>query len=383
MVEKKETVPFSGARGHFSRGFTLIEMLVVMTLLVSFGYLVFSLMRGSLELWRKGESGRDLGEKAAAVFDILERDLRSMHTGPEGRLLCETGLETAGPKTQSPSRRLSLVRSVSRAEEAAAFRRLGILDGPPGVEGEPTKIVPSSGGLIEIAYAARKDARSEDPGIQVLYRGVSPRGGGEGQSFFSEGFFANAGVWGGSMKEVTSGVLYFGIAFGPESTDNWQPGDESAPTGRNDPIFCWDSTRGWLGKTADLPANRFPFAKGESSLGDPRDDLYPSYLFLTLALERDASETRLTFLRERIDETERRFEVDDPKRLPNAFPAFIKIDAEWMEISGIEGKSVAVKTRGARSSVQAAHEAGTKIHAGETFTTMIRLEHRKEDWNAR
>lgn len=371
-------------RGDFPRrGFTLIEMLVVMTLLVSFGYLVFSLMRGSLELWRKGESGRDLGEKAAAVFDLLDRDLRSMHVGPQGRLLSEVGLESAGPKIQAASRRLVFTRAVSRAEEMQAFRRLGLVDGPLGAEAEPTKAAPSSGGLIEVAYATRKDPRSQDPGIGVLYRGVRPSSEDGEKSFFSEGFFANASVWGGALKEVSSGILYLGIAFGAESTDSWQPGNESAPAGRGEPIFCWDSTRGWLGKNADLPANRFPLAKGEVSLADTRDDVFPGFVFLTLVLERDASESRLTFLRERIDETDRRLEVDDPKRVPTKFPGYIKIDAEWMEVSGVEGKFLAVKTRGARSTVQAVHEGGSKIHVGESFETMIRLESHREDWNAR
>lgn len=354
------------------RGFTLIEMLVVMTLLVSFGYLVFSLMRGSLELWRKGESGRDLGEKAAAVFDLLDRDLRAIHTGPQGRLLSETGLESAGPKTQIASRRLLFVRSAGRAEETQALRRLGLSEVPGGAQSEAAKAPLASGGLLEIAYATRKDARSQDPAVQTLFRGIRPAGvaieGAEG-TFFSEGFFSNASSWDGPMKEVTSGVLYFGIAFGPESSEQ--------------AFDCWDSTRGWLGRNADLPANRFPLAKSAASLADPRDDVYPGYLFLTLVLERDASDARLTFLREAIDENERRIEVDDARRVPNKFPGFMKIDAEWIELSGVEGKAAIVKTRGARSTVQASHEAGAKIHVGETFTTMLRLETHKEDWNVR
>jgi len=309
------------------RGFTLIEMLVVMTLLVSFGYLTFSLMRGSLELWRKGEAGRDLGEKAAAVFDLLLRDLRALHAGREGKLFSEVALEGSG-REAFPSRKLRFVRTVERSEEVRIFRQMGLIEASPG---EPRPEAPASGGLLEVAYVVSRERGGGDSAIQVLQRGVRLVGTNQEES----------------LREVTSGVLFFDCSF-----FRW----------RGEPQGSWDSARG----TPD----------------DPRDDVFPKAAALTLVLERDGAESRLTFLRAGVDDEEMRLEVDDPKRLPLAFPGYVKIDGEWMELGSVEGKFAAVKTRGARGTLAAAHAVGAKVHVGETFRSLVELGKPREDWNA-
>lgn len=325
------------------RGFTLIEMLVVMTLLVAFGYLTFSLMRGSLELWRKGEAGRDLGEKAAAVFDLFLRDLRALHVGREGRMVSEMASEGVGGEAQ-PSRRLRIVRTVDRGEELRVFRQLGLVEASSG---EPLAEVPSSGGLIELAYADSRDRRGSDPAIRVLYRGVRPVGEASGQSFFAEDFFRPPGPYGEALREVTGGVLFFDVVF-----QRW----------RGERAESWDSAQG--------------------TPGDPRDDVFPRAAQLTLVLERDGAESRLTFLSAAVDAEDLRLEVDDPKRLPREFPSYVKVDGEWIELSSIEGKIAAVRSRGARATARTPHAAGARIHVGATFESLIDLGKPREDWNA-
>ncbi len=317
-------------------GFTLLEILIVMGLLVSLGYLMFSLLRGSLELWRKGESGRDLNEKAAAVFDIVQRDLRAIHVGESGQVLVDW-VDQKGPEPAGALQRMRFVRSLNRAEEAALLGK------------NETRC-----GLAELAYRVNDDIRSEDRSLLVLSRAVrSPLHVGS-PSVFEEKFFSIPKTDADPFAEITAGVLYFSLTLADANQADFT---------------CWDSTRGILEKRSGLTVNHFPLAIGAGSREDRRDDIFPQTIDIHLVLERDEPESRLTFLREAIDEEETKLEVDDIKRIAKA--QFLKIETEWMEIGSIEGKFVNVKQRGVRGTNKAMHSQGSKIHTGESFYTKL------------
>jgi len=58
---------------------------------------VFGLIDGSVRLWRKSETRRNLTEQATGVMELLSHDFRSLQGGERGDLLVEyTAFDTDG-----------------------------------------------------------------------------------------------------------------------------------------------------------------------------------------------------------------------------------------------------------------------------------------------
>jgi prepilin-type N-terminal cleavage/methylation domain-containing protein len=365
------------------RGFTLVELLLAMSLLVAFGALLLRFVGGALDVWRRTETQRELAEKATTVFEMLGRDLRSvlplrLHESPRpNRARFQAELATVdrdGDRVaETVLRRLRFVSSVDPAQEWRTIA--GLLARLPrraDAEGETRIVADAPGdGLAEVAWATAADRTGEDLALLSLYRGARPLVFDPKGSFFREGFFAAPTTFGEDLREVAAGVLDFALLFPVRGVVGWADVDADRPSAAA--CACWESTRGLPLDLRSHPANKFPHEKGEASAAEPRDDVFPARVLATLVLERGGP-GRFPKLTQPVGPAERVLEVDDARGLPRTTPFLAKVDGEWVEVSGVAGKTLSLGKRGTRETPAAPHAAGSRVHVGEAFRAEFPLE---------
>ncbi len=373
------------------KGFTLVELLVVMSLLGILGVLLLQLFSGGLEIWSRGENLRAMLEQGASVADLVCSDLeriRGSGDGPrvEGRLLAAPaslpGLDEKGAEV--PAWRFLRSTSPEERAPASAFppaegeRKNGPTAEPPRPgEGSPGKKGEAGETALEILFPFVSRYESLEPGVYLsLRRGLVP--GIEATPFhpwFSSKPFPSLGALLDRTQEVTDGLLYFGIRFWSQETRSWE--DDPSEGGAQ---VWWDSTRG--GGTLDAPGGGFDMDLGPWSLRVPWDDVFPRAILLEFVLEAPPGEARCAITREALGaDSKGPLWVDYPERLgwKASEGGFVKIEGEWIRYRELRGETLLGLARGVRGTKAAAHPAGKRIHVGWTVRRVIRLS-RARDW---
>ncbi|MCE9593067.1 MAG: prepilin-type N-terminal cleavage/methylation domain-containing protein [Planctomycetes bacterium] len=348
-------------------GFTLVELLVAAGLLVVVSLLVFGFLRRFTSLWQKSEERRELVEEASGITELFAEDIGALVNGPRGDLVAEwVFFDTDGddqPETMWPR-----VRFLRFATEAELVRREARTPDAKKHTGE---------GVLEVcwlvapAYAgkAEPDRRAEG----IVMRGERLQVD-ESLSFFEPGFFDSSNKPRQTPNEVSGGVLWFGLEFATQTSlvfDGWKLGDELA-----DAATSWDAwNRGR--PNADRHFWNEP-GKGMPKTGERA--LLPRRVRLSLEIERAEDRKRRTRLSSPMAAADAVIEVEDGSRVPELRGSFVRIDAEWMEVSSVDGRSVNVR-RGSRGSNPVGHEVGAMVHFGRALTREIPVRTHQEDWN--
>jgi prepilin-type N-terminal cleavage/methylation domain-containing protein len=381
------------------RGYTLIELLVAMSILILLGGGLVAVLHQGVTLWRTAENRGRVFEQARVVLDRLASDLRSTvirsHSGDDNawiRFVCD--FDSLGRQ------RLRFVRSISGETEDPILREGGRLlnirapaavDGDQDVREAREGLLGAPGGLMEVFYGL--DPR---PGERRLWRGArTPVGGGD--SLFHDrnlegergaaagGYEATADAaqpgreapFAGSVQPATEGVLFLGFGFWGPTTNTWdyaaKPLLEPRPGEKSGPLIVWDSTRAIL----DLPpeAGVFGFSRRSTSLNDPSDDIFPAMVEVTLVLREDSGPLGAR-LSENITSSSTSFLLSTPISLrEDPRDRFILVEEEWIGVEGIDGRRVTVAAggRGARETKAASHEQGSRVEAGVTFRRVIEI----------
>jgi len=385
-----------------ARGFTLIEVLAATALFALLGTLLFSVVRGAMDLWTIGERNRELNDRAGAALDLLAEDLRAAWPGLPGaaeqdaRFLVAQRADDRGADGTGSFSLLAFSRLCHEQRALDWLRRAG---DTPGAEDtaslaaptDPTQLQPT-GGLAEALFML---ARAPGDALPSLIRRVRMPLGGKGSLLDEESWVTpaaparagivrdglqgaearGAGVWRDGVA-IADRVLWFGVqCWGPETTC-W----ESLPT---DPATAvpalpvWDSTRG----LAPSGAEGFPLALGPASLLDGRDDVFPQRVRLTLVLERDEGNATTGVLAEELSLTGTTLTLASAKLLDDEQrPDFVLVEGEWLGVTAIDGRKLSV-TRGARGTRPAQHAAGAKVHTGRRFDRVVELPCGRENWN--
>jgi hypothetical protein len=343
-------------------GFTLIELLTAMTLFLTLGLVLFGLLRSGLGLFQQGESRRSSYERGIALLDEIASDLRAARGG-EGWLSPDPDVRFLVDRDREGRQRLRFVRSVPRELSDEASRLAGSL--PGGSEDLDFGIrlaaarqgqVRGLRGLAEEAYVS-EPAGEGDPAVLALKRAMKAPPGGDTSLFHDENLAGEDAPE--RLRALAAGLLYFGV--------------ECVVLGE-EPEFLdeWDST------LARLPS--FRHHAGKDSAGDPRDDLFPAAVRITLTIEREDTGGRGAKLDEPISPSDRILRVSNARDLPGpaaAYP-FVKIGREWIRVGGKDADRLTASERGARGSVAARHERGARVHAGETLVRWVTLRCRRE-----
>jgi len=352
-----------------SAGFTLLELLVALGIFMVVATLLYGMVGTALSLWQGGEEKREIYESAQAILSRISSDLRSFHAGgmtlharEEQRLL--------GDRDSQGRPRLRLVRTLSSAEKSAT-RLAGAAASPTeyldldhdAEELREGRLRPP-GGLEEVLYALlpQEDldpggVPAQPSGVLVLLRGIrSPVGG--GGSLFLDPELDDREVLLAHARPLVHGVLHAEFRYASGGAFGLGSGFDDE---------TWDSTRGLLGD--------FRLYRGEDSVSEPRDDVFPTAIEVTLVLERPGQQARTTRLVRPLTGTDRSLSVADPGifRRSDASNPYAKVGDEWIEIGSVSGRQVAVKTRGVRGTSPRAHPAGTTVRVGFTFRTVVVL----------
>jgi len=373
--------------------FTLVEMLVVISLLGILGVLLLQLFSGGLEIWSRGENLRAMLEQGASVADLVSSDLERIQgsgDGPrvEGRLLAApiTAPGLDGKGAGIPAWRFLRSTSPEERSPASAFppaegeRKNGPTEEPAGGGEKPSSGRREGGGetALEILFPFVSRYETREPGVYLSLRRGLVRGNEATpfHSWFSSKPFSSLGDLLDRTQEVTDGLLYFGIRFWSQDTQSWE--DDPSEGGAQ---VWWDSTRG--GGTLDAPQGGFDLDLGPWSLRVPWDDVFPRALLLEFVLEAPPGEARCAVTREPLGaDSKGPLWVDYPERLgwKASEGGFVKIEGEWIRYRELKGGTMLGLTRGVRGTKAAAHGRGKRIHVGWTVRRVLLLSHPRSWW---
>lgn len=359
-------------------GFTVIELLVSMALLTGLGALLLQLVRGSFDLYEKGDQRGELYATAVPVLQLLEDDLTAIHGGPEGRLLL---IAQTGPGG-SEGLLLRLLRTAPGGERHHPVLRpagtrpdanASYTGSDPGPKDRGQLAPPS--GLVEVAYALLQEER--DPqGVLTLYRGTRAPAL-EGDTFFKEDVDGLDTAWvRKNLAPVSTGILGLWILCEAQSTEDWGEEDVMEGKGASHLAFRnWDSTRGMLDR------EQFPLAVGPASRDDPRDDVFPRRVRVIMQVARGLKPEAV--LRRSLIPESQALDLNTTKLFPPTDDGnlYAKVGGEFMRIERHEGSSAVVtRHRRGTSSKATVHRAGTQVFLGRTFRKTLRIPASRSYW---
>jgi prepilin-type N-terminal cleavage/methylation domain-containing protein len=405
--------PFPSSRR--ARGFTILELLVAMSMFAILGIAVVSLLGQGLNLFTSGTADTTMQDRIQAALPSIREDFAAIQPvempevlppprpegadvpvdptvvveGPKIRLIAGTFKpKDTGSDRGIESVYVGFVRSNAREAEDPILRSAGATGGaagvplrsydPAAVESGVTGNLLATGGMMEVVYVAIPD----DPdriGMLTVYRLFRAPVGGPGSllemvagipvNFDSVKKIRAAG------RPVLEGVVHFGVTFRNLFATSWNDGLGSGKVLDGSPYVgnVWDSTR------ALNPA--FAMAKGKESLADVRDDVFPAMarIDLVLAVEGPYGFTRgETLLPAPMTADDRKVTIGDvgPLFRPGPADRFLKVDGEWMSVN-LEGADVAENrvtvVRGRRATKAVEHKVDEPVYFGRPVSTDVML----------
>ena len=370
-------------------GFTLVELMVASMLASILLVALFRLLDVTLDLWSKGETRRALVEQTAATAELMASDLRAIHNGQQGDLLCEwvpIDVDADGSVDRIWPR-LRFVRQASLADVARIASeslspeirkraaQLGV-EAASLIPEEERRPAPRKSGLVQVVWTVVPAGRSADArGEGVLLRGEELLDPGSLGTFFDDGFFhSNGQPRPGTTREVTGGLLWLGVQFATQTSilwDGWSIG-----TRMRDTATSWDA---WNRRRPDAETHVW----NEPGAGMPRvkdTPLLPRRVRLELEFERERDRRRRTRLLDFVDKESQRFEVENGAGLPGRDGRHILVGSEWMQIVRVDGDHVSVR-RGARGTEVRQHAAGSMVHFGEPIVVEVPVVLYSDDWS--
>ncbi|MEM7306030.1 MAG: prepilin-type N-terminal cleavage/methylation domain-containing protein [Planctomycetota bacterium] len=344
-----------------TRAFTLVELLLALSLLSILVVALVNLIDTSLRIWGRTESERDLVEVSSAVLELLSSDLTSIEAGPRGDLLADwTTVDL--DRDASPGTPMMRLRMVRRATEAELYR-LGDL----GREHD----------LLEIAWALLPNSEGtpgEAGSIGLLFRGERLVGADDTKSILADDFFNAVGKPpAGSMSLVTGGILWFELDFATQTSvvnDGWTVGDK--------PEDCATSWDAWVRGRPDVSR----VFLNEPGAGMPAADdlpILPRRVKIKMEVERIGDLKRRARLGTTVETEAVMISIGDPDRAP-VEGQMVLVDEEWMEVQAVSGTTLHVR-RGARGTTPRQHDRGAVVHHGWEVEREVPIPLYREDWN--
>lgn len=400
------------------RAFTLLEVLIAMSMFTVVGFAVVVLMKAGVDMWIGGNTSSQQEDRLEQSLPRLEEDARMVSVPAQAdlipfdpqnpdpkeepsplpainRMVSGVHLYKIGERTV-PSRYWAFVREIGPTELDAYVRRAGTsaeadayIDGKNDEQEFKEKKHKATGGLMEVLWIYLPD--EDRVGVGNLCRAFrSPIGGKD--TLLEPKNHADLEVVRAKIapEPIMSNVLYFDIWFWTEFTTSWEwtPSEPSVvqrPKAGQDgrvrvfasgPSYTWDSTR------ALLPKKEFKLARGPESIGFTSDDIWPRKVRVRVAVVEEHTE-----LAKGIGEGEREFTVvstDFAVGRGDISGHYFKIGDEWIRVSGRDvrrGDRFLVLDRGALGTNAVAHGRDNAVHYGRMMDFVLSIPSFRDDNN--
>lgn len=386
------------------RGFTLLELVVVMGILSGFLLMLVQFVDTGVQLFDEGESAQAMADRAEAGRTALERELRSLQSGvptlapgaPTERLLAQHLPLGLPARAQAGAPHGILLRASVQLDPAVEQRliedralveaalELGADPDPRLVQeraAERTRHAALRGrGRIVLAMwpADEEAARLELRVVRLLPDQLLRVGDDLVDPFLVPvpgGAELPSLVLHAASEPLVDDVLWFDLRFWSQRTSGWEE------KGNAGPEAVWDSARaGWLADPAFPPV--FGLDRGPGSFEDRTDDVWPRAIRATLVLARPESQPPEGLLADELTAQDRTLVLVDGERFPGADDGgFVKVRGEWIRYASRQGDSLIGLVRGQRGTKAASHPRGVRVRVGRTVEFTVPMPGGKEDWN--
>lgn len=365
-------------------GYTLLELLISMSLLVILGGGLAALLGHGVRIWNTAEQSARAYEAARAVLDRVAEDLRSAVVRNHAAA-GDDWVRFLADADSEGRQRLRFVRTVSGEAADPVLRDGGLYiagrlvesyDGINDAQDAARGLLAAPGGLLEVLYTL---SPSTEGGR--MRRSVRSPVGGEDSLLLDD--LSASPVPASSLSDH---LLFLGFRFWGPTTNTWAsipPLKDPRGSQASGPLHWWDSTRALLETTGS--SGEFAWRRAPGSLDDPGDDIFPELVEVT-AVVSNRQESLGVRLEEEINDKATTLLVSRDVELPeNVDDRFVYLDQEWIEIESVSGRRLEVKVggRGARFSRAAPHERGARLEIGLTLRRVVempcfRLEARNE-----
>jgi prepilin-type N-terminal cleavage/methylation domain-containing protein len=400
-------------------GFTLLEILIAMSLFTVIGLGVAMLMRAGVEMYVRGTEGSLQEDRLEQSLPRLEDDLRHVLVPPQIDRIPFDSKDPDPKERPDPlpptNRFISGYHTYKFGDKDIACRFLAFVRDTTGLgeveiyadragqnaladayidgwederEFRGNRHLPT-GGAAEVLYIWLPD--EDRLGVGAVYRAYRSPIGGAATLLDPANYDSREKVIRLVQRQpVFQDVILFDLLFWTQWTTHWEwsssepvvrgpPADpaELKSGGRPcGPSLTWDSTRGIL------PIETFRLAKGASSLKLSADDIWPHGVRVAYALAETSSP-----LARNLGAAEQSFTVfagDFATGRGEIRDVLMKIGAEWVEVSTRDPSrrdTFHLGSRGQRGTVAGAHAEGEPVYFGRVFDFTMAIPSFRDDNN--
>lgn len=395
--------------GSAERGFTLLELVVVMGILSGFLIMLVQLVDAGLRLFGDGEMGQALADRTSQAQRTIGDELRALRgsstgrdrDGVEDRLLVQwlpIGLPSRaeagathvqvlrGAVHLAPDRELALIEGRLAVQIATEHPELGPAELDKAIaeakEKEPLRGI---GNLLLLPW---RQENADDAVVELragwLLPGQLVPNGDRLVDPFAAVVPGSADLPALLVHKLTvpllTDLLHVEFAFWSQRTEGWER-TSGTSTGGAGPERIWDSARGgWLVDAQS--GGEWAFDRGAESLQDPRDDIHPHAIRVLCVAAQPGNFSPEGLLAEPLDADAQTAVLVNGDRFPGALDGgWFKVRGEWLRYDERDGDVLRGLRRGQRGTKAIDHPAGVRVHVGRSVEFVIPVPHWKDDWN--
>ncbi|MEI6128741.1 MAG: type II secretion system protein [Planctomycetota bacterium] len=387
------------------RGFTLLELVVVMGILSGFLLMLVQFLDSGVQLFSEGENGQALADRAEAARTAVDRELRSLRgpgldfeDGKQSERLLAQMLPLGLPQRSEPGAPQGLVLRAAvqlspqheeRIRHDAMLLRAITELGPKvstdelaarARELERKLPLRGTGRLLLLPWPKTADQSILELRIaRFLPDQLVQIGEGDAIDPFSV-MVPGGPEWPAlalftSTEVLVDDVLHFELRFWSQNTQSFDDNGDKGPE------RVWDSARaGWLSDTAMPPV--FRLDRDPQSLDNPTDDVYPHAIRVIIVVASDERQTPDGLLARELEVDAQSLLLLNGERFPGATDGgFVKVEGEWLRYAQRIGDELTGLHRGQRGTRAVMHAPAARCRVGRTVEFTVSLAHAKDNWN--
>ncbi len=409
-------------RQRKDRGFTLLEILISMSMFTAIGFAVVLLMKNGVDMWIRGNHGAQQEDRLEQSLPRLEEDLRMVQV-PSQRDRRPFDAKNPDPEKEPdplpPTNRFlsgyhdyrirdqvyrcryfAFVREISGLSEIETYvlragrnpKAESYIDGKNDEDEFKKNDHLPTGGAVEVLWIWLPDLKR--PGVGTVYRAYRSPIGGKGTLLDPANHDELAEVVDKIQPQpMFQDVLLFDAYFWTQYTTKWEfssgdptvikrPTDATALKGRRPPCGpsrIWDSTRGLLPEGGD---KGFRLTRGKTSLNFSADDIWPRMVRVEFALAEETNELARGLAPNGQDFTVLTAEFATGRGALEG--VLMKIGPEFVEVGRRDGQArdtFLISRRGMRGTTKLDHAEGASVRYGRVFDFTITIPSFRDDNN--